>query len=76
MAILFSDFFGSDPSKMDQTRKLGEHTSRILEFKPESGSEFLCNFLCHIRHFDLGHSGEWSLHGLAAPEFVSGNNGD
>ena len=28
-------FFGSDPSKMDQTRKFGEQTSRILEFKPE-----------------------------------------
>ena len=35
MAILFLDFFGSDPSKMDQTRKFGEQTSRILEFKPE-----------------------------------------
>ena len=33
MAILFLDFFGSDPSKMDQTRKFGEQTSRILEFK-------------------------------------------
>ena len=32
MAILFLDFFGSDPSKMDQTRKFGEQTSRILEF--------------------------------------------
>ena len=28
-------FFGSDPSKMDQTCKFGEQTSRILEFKPE-----------------------------------------
>ena len=28
-------FFGSDPFKMDQTRKFGEQTSRILEFKPE-----------------------------------------
>ena len=28
-------FFGSDPFKMDQTHKLGEQTSRILEFKPE-----------------------------------------
>ena len=28
-------FFGSDPSKMDQTRKLGDQTSQILEFKPE-----------------------------------------
>ena len=35
MAILFLDFFGSDPSKMDQTRKFGEQTSRILEFRPE-----------------------------------------
>ena len=26
--------FGSDPSKMDQTRKFGEQTSRILEIKP------------------------------------------
>ena len=25
----------TDPSKMDQTRKFGEQTSRILEFKPE-----------------------------------------
>ena len=30
MAILFLDFFGSDPSKMDQTHKFGEQTSRIL----------------------------------------------
>jgi hypothetical protein len=29
------DFFGSDPSKMDQTCKFGEQTSRILEFKPK-----------------------------------------
>jgi hypothetical protein len=35
MAILFLDFFGSDLSKMDQTRKFGEQTSRILEFKPK-----------------------------------------
>ena len=35
MAILLLDFFGSDPSKMDQTFKFGEQTSRILEFKPE-----------------------------------------
>ena len=35
MAILFLDFFGSDPSKMDQTCKFGEQTSQILEFKPE-----------------------------------------
>jgi hypothetical protein len=35
MAILFLDFFGSDPSKMDQTHKFGEQTSRILEFKPK-----------------------------------------
>ena len=28
-------FFGSDPYKMNQTRKLGEQTSQILEFKPE-----------------------------------------
>ena len=34
-AILFSDFFGSDLSKMDQTCKFGEQTSRTLEFKPE-----------------------------------------
>ena len=36
MAILFLDFFGSDPSKMDQACKFGEQTSRILEFKPEN----------------------------------------
>ena len=35
MAILFLDFFGSDPSKMDQTCKFSEQTSLILEFKPE-----------------------------------------
>ena len=35
MAIFFLDFFGSDPSKMDQTRKFGEQTSQILEFKPK-----------------------------------------
>ena len=35
MAILFLDFFGSDPSKKDQTHKFGEQTFRILEFKPE-----------------------------------------
>ena len=35
MAILFLDLFGSDPSKMDQTHKFGEQTSRILEFQPE-----------------------------------------
>ena len=35
MAILFLDFFGSDPLRMDQTRKFGEQTSRILEFKAE-----------------------------------------
>ena len=35
MAILFLDFFGSDPSKKDQTHKFGEQTSQILEFKPE-----------------------------------------
>jgi hypothetical protein len=34
MAILFLDFFGSDPSKMDQTRKFGEQTSQI-KFKPK-----------------------------------------
>ena len=28
-------FFWSDPSKMDQTCKFGEQTSRILKFKPE-----------------------------------------
>ena len=35
MAILFLDFFESDASKMDQTCKFSEQTSRILEFKPE-----------------------------------------
>ena len=35
MAILFLDFFGSDPSKMDQTCKIGEQTSQILKFKPK-----------------------------------------
>ena len=35
MAILFLDFFGSEPSKMDQTCKFSEQTSRILEFKHE-----------------------------------------
>ena len=35
MAISFLDFFGSDPSKMDQTRKFGEQTSQILKFKPK-----------------------------------------
>ena len=35
MAILFVDFFESDPSKKDQTCKFGEQTSRILEFNPE-----------------------------------------
>ena len=35
MAILFLDFVGSDPSKMDQKCKFGEQTSQILEFKPE-----------------------------------------
>ena len=35
MAILFLDLFGSDLSKMDQTRKFSEQTSRILEFKPK-----------------------------------------
>ena len=35
MAILFLDFFGSDPPKMDQTCKFGEQTSQILEFKPK-----------------------------------------
>ena len=30
MAILFLDFFGSDPSKMDQTCKFGEQKSKIL----------------------------------------------
>ena len=34
-AVLFMDFFGSDPSKMDHTRKFGEQISRILIFKPE-----------------------------------------
>ena len=33
MAISFLDFFGSDLSKMDQTCKFGEQTSRILEFQ-------------------------------------------
>ena len=51
MAILFLDFFGSDPSKMDQTRKFGEQTSGILEFKPNhfrkqsSSSSFLLTYL-------------------------------
>ena len=36
MAILYLDFFGSDPSKMDQTCKVGEQTSRILELKLEA----------------------------------------
>ena len=35
MAILFLDFFGSDPSKMDQTCKFGKQASQILEFKPK-----------------------------------------
>ena len=35
MAILFLDFFGSDPSKKDQTHKFGEQTFQILEFKPD-----------------------------------------
>ena len=35
MAILVLDFFGLDPSEMDQTRKFGEQTSQSLEFKPE-----------------------------------------
>ena len=35
MNTLFLDFLGSDPSKMDQTRKFREQTSQILEFKPE-----------------------------------------
>ena len=35
MAVLFLDFFGLDPSKMEQTHKFGEQTSRILELKPE-----------------------------------------
>ena len=30
MAVLFFDFFGSDPSKMDQTCKFSEQTSRFL----------------------------------------------
>ena len=53
MAILFLDFFGSDPSKMDQIRKFGEQTSRILEFKPE-GLDFYYIYnpiptrLCHM----------------------------
>ena len=34
-ACLILDFFGSDLSKMDQTCKFGEKTSRILEFKPK-----------------------------------------
>ena len=37
MVIIFLDCFGSDPSKLDQTHKFGEQTSRILEFKPDSG---------------------------------------
>ena len=36
MAIFFFlDIFGSDPSKMNQTRKFVEQTSQILEFKPK-----------------------------------------
>ena len=35
MAILFLDFFGSDPSKMDQTGKFGEQKYRVLELEPE-----------------------------------------
>ena len=38
MAILFLE---SDPSKMDQTRKFGEQTSRILEFKTEGLEGYL-----------------------------------
>ena len=45
MDILFLDFFGSDPSKMDQTCKVGEQTSRILEFKPE-GLDFYIIINC------------------------------
>ena len=29
------NFFGSDPSKVDQTCKFGEQTSQILKFKPK-----------------------------------------
>ena len=42
MAVFFLIFFGSDPSKMNQTCKFGEQTSRILEFKLE-GLEGLLN---------------------------------
>ena len=45
MAISFLDFFGSDPSKMDQTCKFGEQTSQILEFKPEGLHFYLSIFL-------------------------------
>ena len=51
MAILFLDFFGSDPSKMDQTHKFGERTSRILEFKPER-----LDFQCYINMINKGNS--------------------
>ena len=44
MAILSLDFFGSDPSKMDQTSKFGEQTSRILEFKPEGLDFYMLYF--------------------------------
>ena len=30
MAILFLDFFGSDPSKMDQTHKFGEQSFLVF----------------------------------------------
>ena len=42
MAILSLDFFESDPSKMDQTRKFGKQTTRILEFKPEGLDFYNC----------------------------------
>ena len=41
MTILMLDFFGSDPSKIDQTCKFCEHTSRILELKPEGLSFYV-----------------------------------
>ena len=53
MAILFMDFFGSDPSKMDQTYKFGEQTSRILEFKPE-GLDFY-KLINYFKEFTSEH---------------------
>ena len=71
MAILFLDFFGSDPSKMDQTCKFGEQTSRILEFKPE-GLDFYYNiFLIYLvfTGFALSFS-RWCLQTLMRNSFL------